>query len=330
MQPITLRSIGADPEFELLDGAGHYLFASDVVRREHTIKGVGSWGVDGSGAQLEVRPEPVVPSETGTLYRRIHDLATRAARNRKLKVSLAGHRYPLGFHVHLGYDAPPIVYRSYQERVKFVDGLAMVVDGAVGEFVELSGSARGHYATRREVRTQPWGLEYRTLPTSLLATETLACGVLDAIVRTVRGEDGITVVRQPDFLRDLDRAHEMVATRQPFTFGFRPLYPAPQLCERDTWSEQFGQLIRSLLPSHVAVHVRLFGYAGHRGLVTNCPQLAKLMGWSMAGNAVACYTTDGRTNIGLPLVYRLSSSPERFREFLDFLRYHVARGGPCA
>jgi hypothetical protein len=156
--------LGADPEWEVWN-----LERREIERPSEdydTFVGeLGEVGLDGSGDVSEARPYPTPnPRE---LYRRIRWLVEEWERRTDSKACLSGHTYAVGCHVHVGARDGYVLSGDFQE---FVD----VVDRHVGFLLALSGSARGSYRQRRAWRSQPWGVEYRTLPSAILAIEEVA------------------------------------------------------------------------------------------------------------------------------------------------------------
>jgi len=146
-------TIGCDPEFE-------QLVSENVVIRQDLHQNIntpdGEVGIDGAGDQIELRP--IEDRDHRKVIARIRRLIKAANRNLGVK----GDVYPLGCHIHLGL---PYCYRTEQARTK----ITRILDDFLGrKLLPLSGRARGDYRKLGAYRDQPWGIEYRTLPSAVL------------------------------------------------------------------------------------------------------------------------------------------------------------------
>jgi hypothetical protein len=159
---------GADPEFELVErGSGYIVSASDVISggtdRNDKI------GVDGSGAQVELRPEP-----SGDINKFLLNvksvLKEFANRYPYYSLSVQGDRYPLGGHIHLSIPSDDWVLRLLDNWVG-------------GRVIDLSGGARGSYKRLSAYEVKPWGFEYRTPPAAIF----LKPDVLKAVLAIMKG-----------------------------------------------------------------------------------------------------------------------------------------------
>ena len=158
--PICTCTIGADPEFELLTPSG--IIPAGAIRKTKCV------GVDGSGFQVELRPEPSESPEEfleniGNSILEFHD-------NNNGDLCLTGHRYSLGFHLHAAWEAD---CTSEDGHV-----IALQADRFLGRlFVDASGKARGDYKRLGAYRTNSadyggrGGMEYRTMPSIIALSE---------------------------------------------------------------------------------------------------------------------------------------------------------------
>ena len=154
-------TVGADPEFELVNPIGEVVCADDVI---HSGSGAEvEIGVDGAGSPAELRPKPGLPETVANNLRKLLRQFTRRFPNYRL--SYSGNRYSVGGHIHVGIKDLHI--DDFQARA-----IAKVLDDFLGRLVlPLSGAARqrnGYYCLST-YRIQPWGFEYRVPPASVFA-----------------------------------------------------------------------------------------------------------------------------------------------------------------
>lgn len=164
---MVVRRLGADPEFEVLqDGQ---LVRADKVARTTRLPW-GEIGVDGAGVALELRPNPGNVDELVKNTAKLIVASPSVCRGTPTTISV-GH--PLGGHVH--FDVPDDT--DYGALVR-------VVDDALGPLLRaMNGPARDKsgYGKRRDWRSQPWGVEYRTPPATIWAHPEVAKGFLSAM-----------------------------------------------------------------------------------------------------------------------------------------------------
>jgi len=158
--PLSNITLGGDPEFEVYD-----LLEKEVIPAGE-LSSVGGFsspiGLDGSGAQVELRP---LPARSPSVY--VENAWALIGSFHKYfgdyRLCLQGDRYPLGGHIHVGSTS--------EEEVEFlqlhVDKFVCVLDDFVGEvLLPTSGEARGSYYCLSSYELKPWGWEYRTPPAS--------------------------------------------------------------------------------------------------------------------------------------------------------------------
>jgi hypothetical protein len=245
------------------------------------------------------------------LYRSIRELARRVARRGRF-LTVSGHRYPIGCHVHVGAPCGA--------------DLVQLVDNKVGDVVKLSGKARGEYARRAAWRQQPHGWEYRTPPSAILATEDLAVPTFAAIAETVAEpqQDHTPVVDRVG-RESWQRAMRLLGEGVHFGFEFREVSPARfQMSEGDIFSPRFRLEAYAHLPLPVQDRIYFFGYRAARGNVTNLPEVAQLFEWGVVEGAPR-WRDDGRLAVGLPLSYR--EHPYKVGALSDVLCNIVVREG---
>ncbi|MEM4620693.1 MAG: hypothetical protein QW607_10830 [Desulfurococcaceae archaeon] len=150
--------IGADVEFEeLADWEDYYPVRTSIAR---DLKG--EIGTDGSGDQIELRPQPALTAKE--LVRNIRRLIGKLS----CPISVLGDRYPLGAHIH--FELPERLIKH-----SIVVRICEVLDEFLGkQLIGLSGSARGQYRELTAYRLKEWGFEYRTLPSAILLNPKIA------------------------------------------------------------------------------------------------------------------------------------------------------------
>jgi hypothetical protein len=288
--------LGADPEWEAWDPRRREVVRPDPDEDCFSCDEFGEVGIDGSGDVPEARPKPT--SNPAELYWRIRTLAAEWEHRTKKRVCLAGHWHPIGMHIHVG---APDGYQLEGPFEEFVDA----VDDQVGFLLELSGKARGEYRQRCAWRSQPHGLEYRTLPSAVLAFEDLAVWAIRVIHAIAKGE---RPPRWDQAIQDLfDAVSEAVSSNRPFSFELENLESAtarPELILRDEWAREWQAWASELNSSgRVLRDSLLFGFAENRGDVTNDDAIAQAQGWELIAYD---HPSSIRPAIGLPRRVRMA------------------------
>lgn len=164
-------TVGADPEFEVLDcTTGNLVPAYSFIRDDSHNKKI---GCDGAGTQLELRPKAGTPVE---VIRDIKRLITRFHRLYPDKnIVPDGDTVPVGGHIHIGFEADWYEVIEQLRDLGIMDEIIELFDDFIGKkTIELSGSARCHYKRLGAYEVKPWGFEYRTPPALIFATPEIA------------------------------------------------------------------------------------------------------------------------------------------------------------
>jgi hypothetical protein len=291
--------LGADPEWEAWDPRSRYIVRPMLAGAFDAEDG--SVGVDGSGLVPEARPDPT--DDPYELYARIVRLMREWETRTRCRACLSGHTYAIGCHIHVGAPSDCVLDGHLYRYV-------VHLDRRVGDLVRLSGRARGGYASRREWRYQPHGLEYRTLPSCILALEDVAVWVFAVAYAFATGRTPPR--RSKRVTSAISAIADAVQAGTPFGFGLVDLrtlsVPACVDLSDDYWCVEwrdwaFTVSVRAIRP------VRLFGYAATRGNITNDSWIAEQLGWE--------YVDDPRNgDIGLPRSARLEMD-ERVARVLE-------------
>lgn len=157
---VTTLRVGADPELEL------YSRKLECVRAGDYFPFEGEIGTDGAQNVLELRPGPGENGED--LARRVAGLLEKVW-ERGFVPTPYSRRYPTGGHIHLGASESEACRTVKAHAQKIV----CVVDDLIGELLlEASPPARrnSNYNERRALEWKPYGFEYRTPPSTILAT----------------------------------------------------------------------------------------------------------------------------------------------------------------
>jgi len=157
---VTTLKVGADPELEL------YSRNLELVSAGDYFSFAGEIGTDGAPNVLELRPSPCENGED--LAINVADLLARVW-ERGFVPTPYSRRYPTGGHIHLGaseHEACRTVKDHAREIVRVVDDLIG------GLLLEASPPARrsSSYNERRAFELKSYGFEYRTPPSTILAT----------------------------------------------------------------------------------------------------------------------------------------------------------------
>jgi len=159
-------TLGADPEFEFIDpDTDRVLNCREVgIQDRVPLRSGGSTGrigIDGSGQQRELRPEPGnTPEELIANFEKLIQEGLDEI------WSLQGERFSCGGHIHIG-------------GVEKSDEFGKLLDYYLGALDTLNSQARlnsgyGKIGSLDNVRKQDWGMEYRTPPVGWLASKELA------------------------------------------------------------------------------------------------------------------------------------------------------------
>lgn len=162
-------TIGADPEFEVYGRNGTVVEAFTSVK-DFDCGQIGRDGDSNCGAQVELRPNPgkdvveLIENIRGLLCAWVSNYPSNA-------LGVAGNTFPLGGHIHFGFDNG--WYYNKHPQVDDLYFFSLVLDFFFGRVLfNLNGGARinsgyGILADSDDaVRVQDWGFEYRVPPVS--------------------------------------------------------------------------------------------------------------------------------------------------------------------
>jgi hypothetical protein len=156
-------SFGAELELELRTKDGIETIYPDEVG----VYGVGPEypvGVDGSGNVAEIRTRPGTPD---WVFRQILQLKKELEDKISARGCMAtpfALRYPVGLHIHFGAQPQPDE-AVYERWVKF-----MMEVGRLHQSWNPYGRLDSSYGDIDDYRYQPWGIEYRALPATVVAS----------------------------------------------------------------------------------------------------------------------------------------------------------------
>lgn len=178
-------SVGCDPEFEYLHCSmkgDRIIFAGDIIDDDYYDSPIGR---DGSGYSVEFRPVPSTNVKETVKHLKSLFAEFRNFENsrRWIDLSVSGHTYPLGGHIHFGFKTEGmdiIAYEPYLEKY-----LLPILDDFIGrQFLNLSGDARDDYKQYKAYELKPWGFEYRTPPAIIFQNEYL-CTIILKLARNL-------------------------------------------------------------------------------------------------------------------------------------------------
>lgn len=152
VKKMKLLSLGADPEFALRDEYG------EVKTAEHYYSSLEKHiGCDGSGDQLELRPDPGSPRE---VVKSLKELLGEVSKKFDVGYSES---YSYGGHIHFGYGFPVEPSSSFLEAL----------DDFLGERTRFLLKRHG-YGDLSDYETKKWGFEYRTPSAAIFANPEIA------------------------------------------------------------------------------------------------------------------------------------------------------------
>lgn len=157
-------TLGADPEFEVVDQYGNFAPANRFLRggTRATV------GTDGRSDTGELRPGPGTPEGvTATIKRLLKRVKKAIPENWDIRAG-AGVVAPLGGHIHVGG-------LGHNARRDFLEALDIFIAEPLN--AKSNGSLRASYGRLGITRPQPHGFEYRS-PCSWLAHPDLTLGAL--------------------------------------------------------------------------------------------------------------------------------------------------------
>ncbi len=313
-------TIGADPEFEMLECGG------SVVSARGYFEGVGGRfsdeiGVDGAGCQIELRPTPSEkPHEVVKNLKNLFKGFNGKFDGKHLGVK--GDSYPLGGHIHIGigreFNPPP--------------GLLKMLDDFVGNpLLPHSGGARGSYGGLSIYEVKPHGFEYRTPPASFFlkpeisrivfkiaknVSEAFINGDVISYNRPPKKEDYIKIAKLSgseyeklkSFIskyREMPKVATAFWTDRKLTVKKNPV----SIVFRDDWNASVqGDLKDSLYKSFrkkISFGVCLYGLKDSRGAVATIP-INSDFGLLPEEEPLPRGVRDNSLWIGLPFVVRNS------------------------
>lgn len=301
-------TVGCDVEFEAWR-QGHLLHAD---RDCHATRHVGQ---DGSGCQVEIRPAPT--SSPAVLYRRVISLARAYERREEITLTVSGHEYPLGCHLHVACPGRRIASDEAAEIVRLVDCRPTAL-GELGQvLLDLSGAARGDYRRRAAYRVGKahGGIEYRTPPSLLLASRaafTYCAEVLRAAALRVCAKQSAEVPEFPH--AEFERLLELRRSGRPVGIDGDPVGGIRWHLEPGIWSYAWREEVcvwNAEIDSHIVHHVRLIPLREARGLVTTSRRIAARYGWEPISWA--------SRGIGVPYAIRCDDATWTRKDVREFL-----------
>lgn len=150
--------IGCDPEFEIYNKK-----TNKIAIAPTELKGAtrlrGRLGSDGSGQQIEFRPNPGTPEKVTEDMKEIFKCLN------KENVSSIGDNFSLGGHIHFGCTKYGVLHKL-QSNSDFLKLLDIFIGKPT---IELSGKSRLNYKQLSQIRDNDWGFEYRTPPSCIFS-----------------------------------------------------------------------------------------------------------------------------------------------------------------
>jgi hypothetical protein len=199
-----ILTLGADPEFVLVQGGGSLKHASSVIRGGLAAK----FGVDGGSVAVEIRPSP--STDPAKVVESIQDTLKAGAKKYPESLLYKWHAggntvHPIGGHIHFGTMA--LNEDSWSNMQPEESALAKALDRFLAIpllAIEDKGEARSrrvqsHYGQLSDWRAQNWGCEYRT-PGSWITSPAVSLAVL-SLAKVVACESLAGLITARDLFR---------------------------------------------------------------------------------------------------------------------------------
>jgi len=273
-------TVGADPEFEVIDLSGRVVSASGIITGGTDPRQ--EIGKDGAGSQVELRPRP--ESDLRKFISDIRNILKRfAAEYPRYSLSVQGDTYPLGGHIHISIPVNSDVIE--------------ILDGWIGKLViNLSGGARGSYKKLSAYETKPWGFEYRTPPAAVFLKPQVLFAVLKimkAVLKEYFSYKGVSLYPTPEeiarlkiekeweilncFIKEYPKMNKDVLKQWRIKVKVEPRV---DVIFRNDWAPEVREFVRALFSEKVKGLVKkvnakgifkivFFGFKSERGSVCN-------------------------------------------------------------
>jgi hypothetical protein len=316
-------TIGGDPEFELVDNSGKVLRAASTdnfsIRKEF-----GNVGVDGSGDQVELRPSPGSPK---TVVENVRKLLAEfnTFHGEDFKLAASSSKFPCGGHIHIGID--PLPNTTYYGK------LSKILDEFIGRnTLKLNGPARepGNeygYGRISDFRKKPYGMEYRTPPSTVWKNPELAEITLKLTYNlAISLANNLSLEFPTPVEKEILLSHGGLSEEEATIFLQECIKPAPTIDEcllaaweierkvpkpriivsfRDSWYDGAKLILRRELHKIEVssnVNITLYGLRESRGEVYTFP----MEGYEVIPHPGKGY---GPTTFGFPKLFRDGRSP---------------------
>jgi hypothetical protein len=169
----VVLTIGSDPEFEVHHN-GKNICGPELQTGNRLRAKI---GCDGSGRQMEFRPDPKRSHEEAT--KEIQDILDSISYH---NIRCDGDQEPLGGHLHFGVNKNGITGKLIPS-----EDMIKALDMFIGKHLQkFSGKARREYGKLHDYRDQPWGFEYRTLPSAFFFTKEMTAIVYKIAYNVVK------------------------------------------------------------------------------------------------------------------------------------------------
>jgi len=184
---IPIPTIGTDPELEIYDEFG-FINANTILTSRTDVP----VGTDGNSNIAEIRPKEgktalELADNIGDLIKKLKFKCDEKFGRDTNYIIRAGNgkRMSLGGHIHFG-----ILKKQRQEAVDALDFLSMAISTIyTRKYFKIRTNSS--YGKLGDVRDQPWGFEYRTLPSYIIdreTTEQILCSTHCIAIDFLRGD----------------------------------------------------------------------------------------------------------------------------------------------
>jgi len=299
---IRIITLGVEGEFEIrsLEGGA-------INPREIGVEGLHTpVGVDGAGSIAEIRSQPGTPHEVYKDILQLKKVLEDKASEKGYIVTTFSLAHPTGLHIHFGAQ-PHVSWNKYEDWVKM-----MMEIGRLHVNWNPWGRVGSSYGAVDDYREQPWGIEYRALPGTLLSNPVHFYQTLRIAWRAAKAVVQGSPITYPKWWEEY-KEKALKGPRIP-KFYLERINSMGGLLFYDEWTPENQEVVKALFSelkivkrlqkrSLRPIKIRLFGLRKDRGIVYSAQ-------FDIPGAKIprCSHYPEDITNLGIPWEFRNKSS----------------------